>query len=186
MNDSGTERSRGRDDAAVPLGEMKGRGAFGAAFLLSQLGFETSRLWRARLDKHGLGAREGLLLLHVANEPGQPQRAIAQELNVSSSLIVTVVDTLAKRRLIERRRLPRDRRVHALHITPKGARVVAEILEEAAAHEQELCAPLGPTERVQLIDLLSRIAVDRGLGDAVHPGFGDKTGKAWGRRTGAP
>jgi DNA-binding MarR family transcriptional regulator len=160
---------------------MREKGAFGAAFLLSQLGFESSRLWRERLAPRGLGAREALLLFRVANDAGQPQHALARSLGVSPSLIVSVVDALAKQGLIERRALEHDRRTRALHVTAKGRRVVAELVEEAAAHEDQVCAGLRPAERKQLAELLGRIARHTGLQDAFHPGFADKSGKSWGR-----
>jgi hypothetical protein len=105
----------------------------------------------------------------------------AGALGFSSSLLVTVVDTLAKQRMVGRRRPPQDRRVQALYLTTKGRQVVADILQEAAAHEDQLCPALAPPERTQLIELLTRVAADRGLTNAVHPGFADKTGKMWGR-----
>jgi DNA-binding MarR family transcriptional regulator len=172
----GAERKR----QAEVRGEQQA-GAFGVAFLLSQLGFEASRLWRERLAPHGLGAREALLLLRVANDPGRPQHALARSLGVSPSLIVSVVDTLADNGLIERRALEHDRRTRALHVTAKGRRVVADLLEEGAAHEKQMLAGLRPTERQQLVELLGRIAAERGLQDAFHPGFADKSGKSWGR-----
>jgi DNA-binding MarR family transcriptional regulator len=160
---------------------MRQKGAFGAAFLLSQLGFESSRLWRERRAPHGLGAREALLLFRVANHAGQPQHALATSLGVSPSLIVGVVDTLAKQGLIERRALAHDRRTRPLHVTAKGRRVVAGLLEEARAHENQMLAGLRSTERKQLVELLDRIAAERGLQDDFHPGFADKSGKSWGR-----
>jgi DNA-binding MarR family transcriptional regulator len=155
--------------------------AFGPAFLLSQLGFQSSRLWRARLAPYGLGPREAMLLLHLAINEGRSQRALAEALGVSPSLIVSVVDTLAGLGLVERRQQDTDRRVHALHVSAQGKRIVAKLREEAKAHDDELCAGLSPSERTRLAQLLSRIAVHHGLATAVHPGFADTKGKTWGR-----
>ena len=155
--------------------------AFGPAFLLSQLGFQSSRLWRARLAPYGLGPREAMLLLHLAINEGRSQRALAEALGVSPSLIVGVVDTLAGTGLVERRQQEKDRRIHALHVSARGKRVVAKLRAEARAHDEELCAGLTPSERDRLAQLLSRIAARHGLATAVHPGFADTNGKTWGR-----
>jgi DNA-binding MarR family transcriptional regulator len=155
--------------------------AFGPAFLLSQLGFHSSRLWRARLAPYGLGPREAMLLLRLAIDEGQSQRAVAEALGVSPSLIVGVVDTLAGLGLVERRQAGKDRRVHALYVSAQGRRVVAKLREESKAHDDELCAGLSPSERARLTQLLSQIAASHALATAVHPGFADTKGKAWGR-----
>jgi DNA-binding MarR family transcriptional regulator len=155
--------------------------AFGPAFLLSQLGFHSSRLWRARLIPYGLGPREAMLLLRLAVDEGRSQRALAEALGVSPSLVVGVVDTLAGLGLVERRQQATDRRVHALYLSAHGKRVVAKLREEASVHDDELCAGLSPSERARLSQLLSRIAASHGLATAVHPGFADTKGKTWGR-----
>jgi DNA-binding MarR family transcriptional regulator len=159
--------------------------AFGPAFLLSQLGFQSSRLWRARLAPYGLGPREAIMLLHLAIDEGRSQRALAEALGVSPSLIVGVVDTLASLGLVERRQQETDRRVHALHVSARGKRIVAKLREESRAHDDDLCVGLSPSERARLAQLLSRIAASHGLATAVHPGFADTKGKTWGRGVGA-
>ena len=58
------------------LGSSDRLRAPGAAFLLSQLGFQSSRLWRERLDALGLDPREVAVLRYVASSEGQSQRAI--------------------------------------------------------------------------------------------------------------
>lgn len=153
----------------------------GAGFLLSQLGFHASTLWRRRLEPFGIGAREANLLLRVAADEGPSQRALADMLEVSTSLVVGVVDALANAQLIERRPRPDDRRIHALYLTEKGWRVAADLMKESDEHERDLCSGLRPAERTEFVELLQRLAVSHGLIPHVHPGFGDSRGKSWGR-----
>ncbi len=122
-----------------------------------------------------------MLLLHLAINEGRSQRALAEALGVSPSLVVGVVDSLAGRGLVERRQQEADRRVHALYVSARGKRMVAKLRDEARAHDDELCAGLSSSERARLAQLLSRIAARHGLATAVHPGFADTKGKTWGR-----
>ena len=127
----------------------------GAAFLLSQLGFQSSRLWRERLDALGLDPREVAVLRYVASSEGQSQRAIGNAMRVPASRMVALVDALERRTLIERRPRTGDRRAFALFPTREGRQLLGKITEVSARHEAELCAGLTPVERRRLIALLS-------------------------------
>lgn len=142
----------------------------GAAFLLSQVGFHSSRLWRERMARLELDPREVVLLRHVAAAEGQSQQALAEALRIPPSRVVTLVDGLEQRGLLERQPVPSDRRVHALHLSREGRRVLRKVMDVSAAHEAEVCAGLDATERKQLIALLSRLAAEHGLATGVHPG----------------
>jgi DNA-binding MarR family transcriptional regulator len=181
VNDSGPGRSRSARPSAVQREVRQRLAQGGAGFLLSQLGFHASKLWRQQLEPFGIGAREANLLLRVAADEGPSQRALAEMLGVSTSLVVGVVDALAKEHLIERRPRPDDRRIHALYLTEKGWRVAADLTKASTAHERDLCAGLRPPEQKQLVELLQRLAARHGLIPHVHPGFADSHGKTWGR-----
>jgi DNA-binding MarR family transcriptional regulator len=142
----------------------------GAAFLLSQVGFHSSRLWRERMARLGLDSREVVLLRHVAAAEGQSQQALAQELQIPPSRMVAFVDGLEQRGLLERRAIPGDRRVRALHLTREGHRVLRKVMDASAEHEAALTVGLDPREREQLIALLGRVAAEQGLPTGVHPG----------------
>jgi DNA-binding MarR family transcriptional regulator len=156
----------------------------GAAFLLSQVGFHSSRLWRERMERLGLDSREVVVLRHVAAAEGQSQKALAQALQIPASRMVALVDGLEQRGMLERRPIPGDRRVRALHLTRQGRRVLSKVMDASAEHEAELCAGLDADERKQLIALLSRMAADHGLPTGVHPGVAEdgRGGKTRDRR----
>src|SRR5215207_8940636 len=94
----------------------------GAAFLLSQVGFHSSRLWRERMARLDLDPREVVLLRHVVAAEGQSQQALAEALQIPPSRMVALVDGLEQRGLLERRPIPGDRRVRALHLSREGRR----------------------------------------------------------------
>ena len=83
------------------------------------------------------------------------------------------LDELEERGLTERRRNPSDRRHHALHLTDDGTRLMAQLGQIGAAHEDDICAPLNAAERAQLHGLLAQIAGHSGLAAGVHPGYRD-------------
>jgi DNA-binding MarR family transcriptional regulator len=145
----------------------------GAAFLLSQVGFHSSRLWRERMARLGLDSREVVLLRHVAAAEGQSQQALARVLQVPPSRMVALVDGLEQRGLLERRPIPGDRRVRALHLSRKGRRTLGKVMEASAEHEAEVIAGLDTGEREQLIGVLGRLAAEHGLPTGVHPGVAD-------------
>src|SRR5215218_10254758 len=89
----------------------------GAAFLLSQVGFHSSRLWRERMARLHLDPREVVLLRHVAAAEGKSQQALAEALQIPASRMVALVDGLERRGLVQRRPIRGDRRVRALHLT---------------------------------------------------------------------
>jgi DNA-binding MarR family transcriptional regulator len=143
----------------------------GVAFLASQVGVHSSRLWARRLREIGLDSREVMLLWNVAMHEGRSQRALADALVLPSSRVVGLVDELERQGWIERRTNERDRRARALHLTKHGHRILDRIMELAVEHEAELSAGLTLDERRSLAGLLARVATARGLIATVHPDF---------------
>ncbi|MBW8827414.1 MAG: MarR family transcriptional regulator [Acidobacteria bacterium] len=151
---------------------MPAEGPAGAvAFLLSQLGFESSRQFGDRLVPLGLEARHAGLLRQLAGREGCSQQALAEALGVVPSRVVALVDELEARGLVERRLNPTDRRARALFLTANGRRVLEQVAETGRALEAALTKGLSAAERQQLVRLLSKLADDQGLAPGVHPGL---------------
>ena len=145
----------------------------GVAFLLSQLGYYSSRRWKARLAPFGLDPRQVMVLRRLAGDEGRSQQALGDALQIPPSRMVALVDALEQRGLLLRRPSPSDRRVRTLHLTKEGRRLLGEIMEISVEHEQQLCRGLQPAERGQLLTLLNRLAAEQGLAEGVHPGAAD-------------
>jgi DNA-binding MarR family transcriptional regulator len=92
-------------------------------------------------------------------------------LGMPPSRLVGLVDALADRGLVERRRNRTDRRLHALHITEAGRAMLGKVGAVGRAHDDALCRSLDADERERLRALLSRIAADQGLRPGIHPGY---------------
>jgi DNA-binding MarR family transcriptional regulator len=146
----------------------------GIAFLLSQLGGQSSKRWTERLAPLGLEPREVMLFRFVALAEGRSQREVAQAIGLPASRIVGLVDRLEQRGWVERRQSSDDRRTHALHVTASGRALLERLATLSSEHENELTAGLGPADQAALADLLGRIAATQGLAVGVHPGFADE------------
>jgi DNA-binding MarR family transcriptional regulator len=140
-------------------------------FLISQLGFVSSKNFIEALRPLGIGPREWTLLRFVAAEEGQSQHALAERLGLPPSRMVALVDQMEEGGLLERRPHPDDRRVRALHVTRKGRGVMKRAGEIALDYEARLCSPLTTEERDRLIDILQKLQEGQVLRRGVHPGL---------------
>ena len=143
----------------------------GAAFLLTQIGSYAAARFAERMAELDLTPPQTGLLRAVAVAPGQSQQAMARHLGTPPSRLVALVDGLDQRGLLERRRNPDDRRLHALHLTDAGFDLLRRVGEIGHAHDDEMCRVLLDEERTTLRALLGRIAADHGLTPGVHPGY---------------
>jgi DNA-binding MarR family transcriptional regulator len=153
--------------ALPPAGRLR---APGAAFLLSQVGYHTSKLWQQRLAALDMDPRHVVLLRLIAAEEGRSQQALGKQMRIPASRVVALVDDLERRGFLERRRSPADRRAWALFLTAEGRAALGRVMAVSADHEDRICAGLTGDERAQLITLLGRIAANQGLVEGVHPG----------------
>ncbi|UPK74207.1 MarR family winged helix-turn-helix transcriptional regulator [Nocardioidaceae bacterium SCSIO 66511] len=144
-----------------------------AAYLLSAVGTQSSKLWQARLKPLGVDAREMVVLRMVASEPGRTQRSLGPALDVPPSRIVAVIDGLESRGLIERRARPDDRRANALHLTRRGKTMLSKLMTVSREHEEAMTESLSESEHQALIRILTKIAQHEQLAEGGHPGFGD-------------
>jgi DNA-binding MarR family transcriptional regulator len=140
-------------------------------FLISQLGFFSSKGFMEALEPIGIDPREFLLMRFVAATEGQSQQALAERLAVPASRMVALVDRLEEAGFIERRPDPEDRRVRGLHLTRKGRGVLERAGKIAIDYETRLCAGINREERELLIDLLQKLQEGHTALKGVHPGM---------------
>jgi len=148
------------------------------AFLLSQLGHRSASVFADLIATIDLTPPHAGILRAIAAEPGRSQQALSGQLGLLPSRVVAYVDELEDRGYVERRRNPDDRRLHALHLTASGKKVISKIGELGRQHDRLLTAGLDTHQRDTLHQLLSAIAERQGLTPHVHPGF-----RALGRAT---
>jgi DNA-binding MarR family transcriptional regulator len=159
--------------SSATIAAVDDRRPTGAAFLLTQLGTHAARRFGERVAAVDLTPPQAGLIRAVAREPGRSQQALAERLGTPATRLVALVDSLEQRGVLERRRNPDDRRLHAVHLTPDGEALRDDLGRLAAEHEDALLAALDPAERRTLADLLGRVAAAEGLTPGVHPGYRD-------------
>lgn len=137
-------------------------------FTLSSLGHAVARQFRNELQIVAMEPREFALLRAIALAEGISQQALAERLGVQPSRVVTMVDALEQRGLIERHPNPSDRRVRELYMTEKGHKVLANAFTLASALERRLCGGLSKDERAQLLEMLHRVEHQLELVPGIH------------------
>jgi DNA-binding MarR family transcriptional regulator len=174
------EAIRPTPDATPWLGHLEiaptDEGATGPSrsvgFTISTTGYAISRRFAEVLEPLGLDPRELAVLQAVARAEGVTQQAIAERLGVFPSRMVALVDSLEEHGLLERRQNRDDRRARALHLTPRGRRLLGRAFAVAVEQEQRLTSDLTDEEREQLLELLARVGGHVGVPPGVHPGLG--------------
>jgi DNA-binding MarR family transcriptional regulator len=141
------------------------------AFLLSQLGHRSASVFTDLIASIDLTPPHAGILRAIAAEPGRSQQALSGQLSLLPSRVVAYVDELEDRGYVERRRNPDDRRLHALHLTASGKKVITKIGELGRQHDRLLTAGLDSQQRDTLHQLLATIAEQQGLTPHVHPGY---------------
>jgi MarR family transcriptional regulator, lower aerobic nicotinate degradation pathway regulator len=127
-------------------------------YLLAFVAEHATERFERELARHGVRSKHAEILVVVDEEGPMSQRALGRRLRRDKSPMVGLVDDLERLGLAERRRRDSDRRVQAVHLTPKG-RAVAERVRRAAADEHARTFwVLDEAERDQLHDLLLRVA----------------------------
>lgn len=152
-------------------GPAPATGPRGAAFLLAQIGAHAAGRFAERIGHLGVTPADVGLLRMIAGQPGRSQRALSEDLGVVPSRVVTLIDGLERKDLVERRRSAEDRRNYELHLTAEGKRALSAVSRAAAAHEDALLAALDPEQRTLLLGLLERVAAEQELTPGVHPGY---------------
>lgn len=111
------------------------------------------------LSVHGLGYSEFLVLraLHDAPEYQLRRVDLARRVHLTASGVTRLLNPMEKLGMVRKAEAARDARVRLVALTDSGRR----LLEHAAASVQEaadqLFAPLDPTERLTLTELILRL-----------------------------
>lgn len=85
------------------------------------------------------------------------QSTLSTRTGIFRSDMVSVINDLADRGLVERAPDPDDRRRNVITVTPRGRAHLRRLDEIIDAAEDDLLAPLDPAERGQLTGLLTRL-----------------------------
>lgn len=159
-NDS-MSKSRALPDPTSTPGTRLHEGALGQVmgYQLAQAAVVTSAVFDAQAATgHDLRPVEFTLLALVRHNDGLTAAQLAKALAVSPPALVTMVDKLIQRGLVERRPHVRDRR--ALHLqTTEAGRTLADTVADALHRaEAQAFGRLSLAERLMLLELLHKAA----------------------------
>lgn len=107
----------------------------------------------------GTGIRQvlfGIMSIVKAN-PGINQGAAGRALGIKRANMVSLINELTDRDLLDRKIAADDRRAFSLTLSRAGEAMFDDCLKRIEAHEDRLMSDLSSAERDALIDLLSRI-----------------------------
>ena len=128
-------------------------------FLISRMGMVAQKQFAERIEQLGLSTRMWGALNVLDAEGEITQHALCRSVGMDPSSMVSTIDELEAKGLVERRRHPSDRRAYALHVTAEGREILTRGRKLARAAQDDLLAPLSPEEREQLHELLLRLAL---------------------------
>ena len=115
---------------------------------------------RGRLPSSGAEFNLSPVQCHVLHliEPGRPlpMSRLAETLSCDASNVTGLVDRLESRGLVRRRESRGDRRVKALHLTPTGSRLRAQLLRQMAGRSLPL-SRLSLDQRRTLVKILEAL-----------------------------
>src|SRR6267143_5099889 len=125
----------------------------GVAFLLAQLGAHAAERFADRIAVLGLSPPEAGILRMIATMPSCNQQTLGNRLGVLPSRMVILIDELAEKGLVERKRSQTDRRHSELLLTRAGRQMLTKVSKLGLEHENVLCAALTAEERKSLVML---------------------------------
>ncbi|MHA6763414.1 MarR family winged helix-turn-helix transcriptional regulator [Streptacidiphilus sp. PAMC 29251] len=117
------------------------------------------------------GHRGFQALSGAAHCSARNQAELARQLGVDRTVMVYLVDDLAKAGLVERIADPTDRRSRLIRATPAGVEQLASAQQAIQQAESMVLAPLSPAEQGQLRGMLQSLASHyiAHAGNAVDP-----------------
>jgi DNA-binding MarR family transcriptional regulator len=100
------------------------------------------------------------LLTTLSLNPDLDQNSLGRELGIDRTNVADVLNRLARRGLLSRRRSPKDRRMVLARLTPAGERLTKKMYRPMQRAQERLLKPLLPRERQAFIITLIRLIDD--------------------------
>ncbi|MCX7167371.1 MAG: MarR family transcriptional regulator [Rhodocyclales bacterium] len=98
----------------------------------------------------------GVLVIIEAN-PDLKQSDLARATQLDRSTVVTVIDNLERRGLVERRAAAHDRRSNAIRLTADGSALLRKLKRQVSQHEKRLLSNFSTAERELFLALLQKV-----------------------------
>ena len=148
-----TRRQDGHGDPGLELGILTGL----VGFHLRQAQIAVFRDFEATMGALDISPGLFAVLVLIDGNAGMKQTELAKAVHLDRSTVVSVVDNLERRGLVERQVVANDRRSNALRLTASGAALLRRLKRRVADHEKRLARDLDAGEKATLVALLQRI-----------------------------
>jgi DNA-binding MarR family transcriptional regulator len=112
---------------------------------------------RPVLAAHELPMWGYIVLSALRDEPMRTQAALARAIGADKTRIISVLDDLQERGLIEREPDPADRRVRLLRLTAAGRRLHGAVRSAIRRQEEQLLGELPAADREAFLRTLQRL-----------------------------
>src|ERR1700693_1302915 len=111
-----------------------------------------------------IGTRPGRFatLMLIGRNPGISQTALSRANGRDKSSLTPVLNDLARRGLVARKRTRADQRAYRLPPPPAGRRLLAELTQCARGHERSLDKIIGAKQQTNFVRVLKRIVAAMG------------------------
>jgi DNA-binding MarR family transcriptional regulator len=110
------------------------------------------------LRAHEISLWAYIVLTALAEQPVRTQAALAQAIGADKSRIISDLDELQERGLIQRQPDAADRRVHLLSLTPAGSQVRQSVQSAIRRREEQILAWLPPGDRAPFLRSLQALS----------------------------
>lgn len=127
------------------------------SWLLGQAALASQRIGNDRLGAVGANRRQAALLSALDEVDEASQAELGRRLGIDPGDVVRLVGTMEAEGWVRRSPDAGDRRRNLVAITPRGRRLLRRLDEVLAQVQDDLLAPLTPTQRRQLVDLLTKL-----------------------------
>jgi len=114
---------------------------------------------RTDVERHDLTGSEFAVLEALYHKGDLPIGELGQRVLLTSGSMTYVIDKLARRGLLARRRCAQDQRIRYAAISPAGRRLMASIFPDHAEAVRRATAGLSPEEKRTAIALLKRLGL---------------------------
>ncbi|WP_347312701.1 MarR family winged helix-turn-helix transcriptional regulator [Defluviimonas sp. SAOS-178_SWC] len=149
-----------QDDGA----EDRSNGEIKDTVLGSLIGYQLKRAYmqiqphaQAALAEDSLRVVSFSCLSIIVDNPGIAQSELATALQMERSNLVIVIDELEERDLINRNKVPTDRRRYALTATLRGRHLRDRAAERVSRVEAEIVDRLNEDDRARLMSVLEKV-----------------------------
>ncbi|MGI6315582.1 MAG: MarR family winged helix-turn-helix transcriptional regulator [Christensenellales bacterium] len=112
---------------------------------------------RSAFQYFGLTPGQPPILHYLSNHDGCIQRELAEHNHHRAASISTVIDSMERTGLVERRKDEKDRRVFRVFLTEKGKRIHTSIKKVFNTMDTAMTGDMTPEERERLLSFLDRV-----------------------------